>query len=285
MIVLSKEGNKLAFELAKLKNFNLYNYFFKKFPDGEVYVRFKKVLEDNEIIFVSSLFPPNDSIVELILVLNELSNKEIILVVPYLAYSRQHRKFLENECISAQALAKVIESFNVKKLITVNVHSSEVSNFYKKTEFVNIDAFEEIINHFKKKFDFVLLPDNEKDRVEVIENLSKKYNFEFSYLIKERDRYTGEIKSYLNEEIDLKNKKVLIIDDMISTGSTIINSLKILSKMKVKSAYVSCVHGLFLNNCDKKIKKFKFVKEIVCTNSIENKFSKISLARVISNFL
>lgn len=285
VIILSEEKNKLANEISNIKNLKLSTFYSKKFPDGEIYVRLKEKIDDKEIILAQTLFPPNDSIIKLLLILDELNNKEINLVIPYLAYSRQHKKFLENECISAKALSKIIQNFDVKKLITVEAHSNEISEYYKEIEFINVGGFEEIIKYFENKFDIVLLPDDEKERVEKIKKFSKIYNFDFSYFIKERDRYTGEIKTYVNEELNLKNKKILLIDDMISTGGTIINALKILKNMKVKHVYVSCVHGLFLNDCWKKIKKFKFVREIVCTNSIENKFSKISLAKTISNFL
>lgn len=283
MIILASDNSKvLSKEIARLKNFKLVSYFSKNFPDGEIYIRLNENIEDNKILILTTLYPANEYIIKLLFLLERFSDKTISLVIPYLAYSRQHKEFLENELISAKLLATLIEKFNVEKLITVNVHSSEVKNFYKRINFINLSAFEEIIKFFEGKFNLVVLPDDEEDRVKEIKELSNNYGFEFFYLRKERDRYSGEIKTYLDNEVSVKNKSILLIDDMISTGNTIINAIKILKKLKANKIFVSCVHGLFLNNCYRKILRYNIVKSLVCTNSIENQFSKISLANLIS---
>jgi ribose-phosphate pyrophosphokinase len=283
VVVSGTNSEELAKNVARKINAKFVGVEHKKFPDGESYLRLKKSIFGENVVILQTLYPQNDSIIELFFLLdliNEFQPKSITLVIPYFAYARQHKRYRKWEAISSKTLAKLIQSFKVSKLITFDLHSRDVLNFFN-IPVVHLTAAELIAKYFSKKNlkqPFVLIPDQE--RGEMARAAAKILNCDHSFLKKYRSRITGEIKTEIWKDFDIKGKDVILLDDIISTGKTMLNAIKIVKREKARSIFVSCVHYI----PSKVYKEFLAlgVKEVVATNTISSEISKIDVAPLIS---
>jgi ribose-phosphate pyrophosphokinase len=209
--------------------------------------------------------------------------KKVAAVVPYLAYARQDRVFLQGEAISIETVANMLKVAGIDSLLTVNVHQAKVLEkfpFPAKT----ISAISLLAEYFKQKgFEkaFALAPD--EGALWLVEEAKSVLGGECGYLEKHRDRYTGQI-TMEKKKLDVRGKTVIIFDDIISTGGTIASAAEIMKQAGADKVYAACVHPLLIGDAEKRILE-SGVEEIVGTDSVQSHVSKVSLAPLISNAL
>jgi ribose-phosphate pyrophosphokinase len=148
----------------------------------------------------------------------------------------------------------------------------------------NVSAIPLLAEHFRQrgfKKAFALAPD--KGAIHIAEEAKNVLRGECGYLEKHRDCYTGQV-SVEKKTFDIKGKTVIIFDDIISTGSTIVAAAKILRELKAGKVYAACVHPLLIGDAEKRILEAG-VEEIVGTDSVPSHVSKVSLAHLISKKL
>ncbi len=228
----------------------------KVFPDGEVYVRLPEPQSlKNEVVYVvQSLYPnQNDKIVELLLsidALNEVGAKEVRTIIPYMAYSRQDRTFLDGEAISIRLLLNTLYNLGVNGIITIDIHSKKAMSYFKGKMF-NILPTKLFADKLKSlgidKSNAIVVAPDEGAR-ERASKLSNELNLEYVVIKKFRDRVTGEIRHELPRELNVKGMNAIIIDDIISTGGTVANIGKYLRSKGVNKVIVVAAHGLFVGN-------------------------------------
>jgi ribose-phosphate pyrophosphokinase len=208
---------------------------------------------------------------------------KVTAVVPYLAYARQDKIFLQGETISIEAIAAMLNAAGIDQLITVNVHSEpalKLFMFPAKT----ISAIPLLAEYFVKKGikkAFALSPD--KGAMYIAQQAQKVLGGEVGHLQKQRDRYTGQT-TQTAQGLDVKGKTVIIFDDIISTGGTIVGAAKILKEQGAAHVFTACVHGLLIGDAEKRILDAG-VEEIVATDSVPSQNSKVTLAPLIAEEL
>ena len=106
---------------------------------------------------------------------------------------------------------------------------------------------------------------------------------DFITLKKHRDRKTGNV-NILSGKVDVKNRDIILVDDMISTGGSIAKATQFLKKQKCRGVFVACTHALLVNDATKKIKNAG-VSEIISTNTVPGDSAKVDVSRVISDAL
>jgi len=253
----------------------------KRFPDDELYIRILDDISGEDVIIVQTTYP-DSNIVELFLLQNavkESGANKVTVVIPYLGYGRQDKKFETGEPISARAIAEHI-SLHADKAITVDPHKQHILDFFTIPAF-SCSAVPELATYLKKKdIDMVLAPD--KGALDRARQASDIMGCSFDYIEKTRiDGATVEIKP---KNLQVNNKKVAIIDDIISTGGTMAKSIKELKKQGAKKFLVACTHGLFAGEAIKKIISAG-CNEIISTDTIRSEFSKVKIAPCISQLL
>ncbi len=258
----------LAKRIADVAGFEIANVVFKKFPDGEIYVR---VEDCNECAVIGSV-NSNDDLVTLMLTLDALENP--VVVVPYMGYARQDRAFNSGEAVSIRAVARVLEE-RAKKVITVNIHSEQAASHFKKLK--NLDAMPVIGKHFTESDVIMVSPD--RGSMERVRVAAETANCEWDYLEKTRiDATTVEIAP---KNLDVEGRDVIIVDDIISTGGTVVEASKKLYELGAKSVSAVCVHAVLADFAA--IKLFNAgIKDIISTDTIECAFSRISVAHLIA---
>jgi ribose-phosphate pyrophosphokinase len=119
--------------------------------------------------------------------------------------------------------------------------------------------------------------------IERAKKFARLINANILSLVKTRDRFTGDVSISLSEDLPLKKRTALIVDDMISTGTSVIKAIELLKKNNVGDVYVICTHALLLDDAKEKLLKAG-IKGILSTNSIPNEFAKVDLSSVISDY-
>jgi len=254
----------------------------KNFPDGEFYARVMNDIEGEDCVVIKSIYN-NDEFVKTILILDAVKRqnpRSIMLVVPYLAYMRQDKIFLKGEALSAEAILKILNLY-AAHIFLVNSHLFRDSGkwTYCGIKINSIDAFSEIAGYFAKlKEPKIIAPD--KGAINLSEKCAKILNCESNYLEKTRDRITGKV-TIKPKDLRIEGKDVLIPDDIISSGGTMIEVLKVIKKQNPASINIACIHGVF---CD--AENFLMLRmladDLVATNSIPNKVAKIDLSNLIA---
>ena len=277
-VVGGSASQLLSKELAKSLRAKLANVEIKRFPDDECYVRIDEDLDDQEVFLVQTSWPDRN-IVELFLLqdaIKEFDVDSLTTVVPYFGYARQDKQFKPGEPISARAIARLIQ-MNTDEFITVDVHAPSVTDWFEGKSAKNVVAYPEIGKYLKGKgIELILSPD--EGRADNAKRVADVVNCEADFLVKER--LDGETVKMTPKRLDAKGKKVAIVDDIISTGGTIVKAAEQLRKQGAAKIYAVCTHGVFAGNA---IPKLEAVCDDICTtDTIENPKTCISVAPQIA---
>jgi len=287
MVVVSGTSNKeFAKELAKGLGIKYVKSTIHHFPDGELHVKVPGEKIDKLGIIVQSLaYKPNEYLLELLLLADDLRRegaKNVIAVIPYLAYARQDEEFTDGEAVAFLSVAKLLETY-CDKIITVDTH---LHRFHKISEVftkaVNVSAMGELGHYLKKKYKslkspVVIGPDEESKQwaKQIAEIMGCEYD------IFKKVRFSATKVKIKPKEKDLHGRDVIIVDDIISTGGTIISAIKIAKKEGAKRIIVVCSHGLLMNNALKKIKNAG-AEIVISTNTVLNVTSKVSAVHPVA---
>jgi len=283
-VISGKASEELAKKLSKKLKANLVRSEIRVFPDGESKITLKGNLSKRKSIVVQSIYPPVDT--NLVHALSLISkaketSSEVIAVIPYMGYARQDREFLPGEIITMKVLAKLFKGVGASKIIAVDIHSIiGLKHFTIKSK--NVTAIPDLVKYFKKlslKNPLVVSPDQGgKNRAK---EFAKEFESKYITLEKKRDKKTGKVQIKTKNSDTVVGRDLILVDDMISTGGSIIKATQFLKKQKCKRVYVACTHALLMNNAEKKIRKAG-VTSIVSTNTIPGKTSVVDVSNTIA---
>ena len=282
-LIAGNSSADLAKKISKKLKANLVKSEVKIFPDGESKITLKGKLSKSKSIVVQAIYPPVDSnllqALSLVSKAKESSN-EVVVVIPYLGYARQDREFLPGEIVTMKVLGKLFKGAGASKVVVVDIHSKiGLKHFKIKSE--NISAIPDLVGYFKKivlKKPLVVSPDQGgKQRAK---EFADEFGSEFIALKKQRNRKTGKVQIKTEDLDEVRNRDVILVDDMISTGGSIIKATEFLKKQKCNRVFVACTHALLMNDAEKKIKK-SGVTRIISTNTIPGKTSIVDISSTI----
>ena len=269
----------------------------KTFPDGENYLRLniddETLIEGKEVIIIQSTGPSSDGdqnsrLFELFMMVDavkRMGGSKIIVVIPYLAYARQDKIFRPGESQFANVILRIINSLQIDELYVVDVHAPEVLKELIVNKVVNIDSMKVLADHVKSlgaKDIVVVCPD--KGAIERSKAVAKHFGEDVpvEFFEKKRDVKTGDI--VMEGQLTLKNKDVVIADDIIATGGTMATAIKLSRESGAHKIFAVATHALLLQQA-----RFRILNAgadyIIGTDSIDNEVSKVTLAKAISDYL
>ncbi len=257
--------------------------FTKRFPDGELYVRVGGRLEGDDVVIVQSTRTDED-LVELLLLedaIREAGAKRTFVVVPYFGYARQDRRFFPGEPVSARALCRHVE-LDADLVVTVDLHSAQTLSHFTKPAFEasGIPAIARMLR--ERPIDLLVSPD--KGGIERVRRMAQLLDKPWFALEKKRiDSEHVELSLPASLPGPLEAKHTVIIDDVITTGGTIVEAAKLLKKHGVGAISAACTHGLFLRDAFERIKAV--TDEVFSTDTLGNPAEKASVAPDIAQIL
>jgi ribose-phosphate pyrophosphokinase len=257
--------------------------FTKRFPDGELYVRVGGRFEGEDVVVVQSNRGDQDMIELLLLedAVREAGARRLFVVVPYFGYARQDRRFFPGEPISARTFSRHIE-LDADVVVTVDLHSPQTLSHFSKPAFEasGIPAIARLLR--ERPVDVLVSPDQGGiDRARrMAQILDKPW---FALLKKRIDSEHVELSLPTTLPVAIEGKQVVIVDDVISTGGTIVEAARLLKKRNVAGISAACTHGLFLRDAFERIKAV--ADEVYSTDTLGNPAEKASVAPDIAQIL
>ncbi len=298
LIVYGSNSKILAEKVSSASNIPLAQVSLKKFPDGENYVRIDSDLKGQDVILLATMYPDqNSSLVEFLLLADACKDrgaKKITAIIPYFAYGRQDKRFQDGEALSLKMIAGLFKTVGIQRIIAIEAH------FHRKPEdfdffgipCTNISAGKILLDNIKetvcKEF-LVIGPDiTSGETVEFA--TGKKTAFEKTKVCPNckkpaiECKCSGESKQYevtgMRSDIDFSGKNVVILDDMITSGTTMIKAVEKVRQEGAKKVIAAATHGVFLKDSLKTMQEKADC--LVVTDTIETPASRVSVARLIA---
>ena len=288
--IFSGRSNPLLAEnIARNLNQKLGKISIRTFADGEIWVKYEENIRGSDVFVIQSTNGPSENIMELALMIDaavRASADTVTVVIPYFGYGRQDRKDQPRVPISSRVIVDILTAMGTNRIITLDLHSTQIQGF-AKIPFDNLYSrsiiFEAIKNeNLDPKSTVVLAPDI--GSVKMSQGYAKNLGMHFALIDKRR---FAPNQAEVNHLIgDMKNRNVLIIDDMIDTAGTILNASKKAKKEGARSVTVIATHGVLSGKAIEKLKN-PVINKIIITDTITidekkhlNKIKVVSVGKV-----
>lgn len=280
VVIAGPSSLDLATNISKVMGVSLICPELRVFSDGESKIRIKEELKNKACIVVQSAYPPqvDRHILQTLMLLKKCiddSAKNIVIVVPYMAYARQDNAFLEGEVVTTELIANMYEIFGARYMVTVDIHSLRaLSYFEERMHSINVSAVPLLADYAKSKsgmkMDNSVTISPDEGGFNRAQSFARQLDNNVICMKKTRDRSTGEVHVDYSSSIHkdrIRGQNIALIDDIVSTGNTIIKTAEILKSDGCKGIIVMCSHALMTEESAKQIKAAG-VDKIVTTNSV-----------------
>jgi ribose-phosphate pyrophosphokinase len=253
------------------------------FPDGESKITVKGRLQ-GRIIVVQSVYPPVDSnLIRALALVSEARkySSQVYAAIPYIGYQRQDRQFLPGEVVTMSIVAKLFKAVGVSKVIMVDIHSTRAISLFDIPA-KNVSAIGELAKYFSKlklKDPLVVSPD--VGGYQRAKNFAHHMGVDFIVLQKHRDRRTGKVTIKQANHDEVKGRDVILVDDIISTGGSIVKAAQYLKSQRCGRIYATCTHAVLVGDAEKKIRQAG-VTRIISTNTIPGKTGIVDVSSIIA---
>jgi len=271
---------KLVQALVNKHQFKLGQCQIKKFSCGETYVQLQEKVRDQSTFILQSTTQTVDTdIMEVCLLADALrrSNaKEINLIMPNFPYARQDRIAASGEPISAKVVADLLVASGITRLITFDLHSDQIEGFFD-VPVDNIKCYSVFADYLKAKNltdPVVVAPD--ASAAKIAQRLADLLNCEIAILNKIRPEHQQAKHTHLVGNV--KNKQVILFDDMIDTAGSVCAALETVLKYGASSVLVTATHAVFSGPAEQRLNQAQF-KEIIVTDTVP--LSKFKLDNLI----
>ena len=252
------------------------------FPDGESKITFGRIPKNSIVLVVQSTYPPVDTnLLQALSIISQVRkvSSKIYAIIPYMGYARQDKQFLSGEVVTMSIVAKMLEVAGAKKVVVVDIHSKTALNHFKISK-ESVSAIPELAKYFKKlKLKNALVVSPDVGGALRAKKFASLLNTDFITLKKSRDRNTGKVQIH-SSKVDVRGRDLIVVDDIISTGGSVVRATQFLKRQKCKRVFVACTHGLFIGDAIRKMKKAG-VSQIISTNTIPRSTSKVDVSGVI----
>ena len=248
----------------------------KNFADGELWIKFEENIRGTDVFIIQSTNSPAENIMELVLIIDaavRASANTVTAVIPYFGYGRQDRKDTPRVPISSRDMVDLITATGADRIITMDLHSTQIQGFatipfdHLYSRMVLQDAINRL--GLDPKNSVVLAPDIGSARMS--QAYAKRLGMHFALI--DKRRYAPNKAQVMHLIGDLKDKDVLIIDDMIDTAGTIVNATDEAKENEAKSVIAVATHALLSVPAIDRIQKSK-IEKLVVTDTVSIKDEK-----------
>lgn len=291
MVFAGTSHMELGEEVATAIGVTLGDVELARFSNGEIYCRFLDSVRGVDAFVIQTCAEPiNDNIMEMLLMFDALkraSAKRITAVIPYFGYSRQDKKTLPREPISAHVLADIVTAAGANRVVSVDLHAGQIQGFFD-FPLDHITALPLLASHMaQKNLPDLVVVSPDAGRVKVAKHLSDKLKSPMAMMHKQRPEKN--VAQIMNVIGDVDGMNALLVDDMVDTAGTMVEAADTLKRHGAKGIYACCTHPLLSGSAIDRIQHSE-IQEIVVTNTLpvppEKKIDKmtvISIAPLLAN--
>jgi len=276
-------------EILQLGNFEKGEIEVKIFPDGERYQRILSPVTGRDVVLIGGTVSDSDTleIFDLAYALIKYGAKSIRIFFPYFGYSTMERAVKPGEVVTAKSRAVMFSSLprtsHGNHFIFFDLHSEGIPHYFEGQVLINHVYCKPIIIQAAKELaeDGFVMACTDAGRAKWVESLANEMGVNAAFVFKRR--ISGERTEVTSISADVEGKDVVIYDDMVRTGGSLINAAKAYKAAGAKKIFTITTHGLFNNDALTKIQKSGVIEKVVTTNSHPNSYSlKSDILRVES---
>ncbi len=260
-VLAQKISDELGLSLGAIK--------LSRFKSGEIYVHYEETIRNCDVFLVQSFSHPiNEHFVELLVMIDaakRASARTVNVIMPYYGYARQERKAAPREPISAKMLADVLTTVGANRVMTIDLHAPAIQGFFNipVDHLTALDLLSDYLKSKDIKNPVVVSPD--AGRASTAEKLANYLDTSFAIMIKKRPAHN---ESSITHVIgDVEGQTPIIIEDMIDTGSTIVNVVQSLKERGAEDVYVCATHPVFSNAAIERL-DHPNIREVIITDTI-----------------
>ena len=289
-IVGGSSGRLLATLIARELDLKVSEVEIRRFPDGEKYIRIKEDLDDQVVAIIQSIHhSPDELLFEYLLLCDtarDLGANKVIAVLPYFAYARQNSRFNPGEAVSLRTVARLIEDVGTAELYSVDMHQHRVGRVSDVFGIPvhNLTAAPLLADYVKAnvKLEKPIVVGPDEESKQWASTAAKVIGADHDVL--EKKRFGADKVEIKTRSLAVRGRDVLIIDDIISTGGTIVEATKILKELGARRMVVACTHPILAD--DALVRIYESGAELVLgTNTVPSPVSYVSAAPLIADAL
>ncbi|SFZ98083.1 Ribose-phosphate pyrophosphokinase [hydrothermal vent metagenome] len=269
MIFSGTSNPELAAEIANYLKMPLSEATIKRFSDGEISVQIAESVRGKDVFIIQpTSAPANSNLMELLIMTDALkrsSAKSITAVVPYYGYARQDRKAAPRVPISAKLVANLIETSGITRMVTVDLHASQIQGFFD-IPVDNLYGAILFIDYIKSKnFKNPVIASPDIGGVARARYFASKLGLDMVIVDKRREKANeSEVMNIIG---DVKDKNVILIDDMVDTAGTMVKAASALKKLGATSVMACCTHPVLSGPAFDRIEEGE-LDELIVSNTI-----------------
>ncbi len=280
-------SKKLAGAIAGELGITLGESVVHHFADGEILVEIKESVRGQHVYIIQSTSAPvSENLMEVLIMVDALkraSAKEITVVTPYFGYARQDRKAKPRQPITSRLVADLLQVAGVHRVVTIDLHAAQIQGFFN-VPIDDMTALPLIARYFREKhLDDVTVVSPDHGGATRARRLADVLGAPIAIIDKRRPKpNVAEVMGIIGE---IKDRRCIMIDDMIDTGGTIVGGAKALIEKGAIEVYIACTHPVFSGEAVQRLSN-SVATEIVVTDTIElpddKKFDKLRIVSVSS---
>lgn len=290
VLVAGRSNPELARRIAKHLNKDLFPVDILQFKDGEIQVYYNDTIRGKDVFIIQPTFSPADNIIELLITIDaakRASARNIIAVVPYFGYARQDRKDKPRTSIGAKLMCNLLTAAGVNRLITMDLHADQIQGFIE----VPVDhlfASNVFIPYIKElNLPDICIASPDTGGTKRASTYAKALNCELAIGYKQREKQNEVASLQIIGEV--KDKDVIIVDDIIDTAGTLCKAAARIREMGARSVRAMCAHGLFSGNAIQNIEN-SVLDEVLVTDTIPlrhecSKIKQISVSKLMAEVI
>lgn len=290
-IFCGNSNPKLAKDIARIIGVPIGISEVGSFSDGEISIGIKETVRGSDVFIVQSTCKPvNDNLMELLIMIDAFkraSAGRITAVIPYFGYARQDRKAKARDPISAKLVADLIATAGAHRVLSMDLHAPQIQGFFN----IPVDhlfGVPILYRYYASKFknhDDVVVVSPDLGSVSRARNFTKRFDVPIAIIDKRRPK--ANVSEVMNIIGDVKDKKVILVDDLIDTAGTLINGAYALIEKGAKEVHACCTHGVLSDPAIERIKDSP-IKELVILDTIplpeEKNIDKVKVLSVAPVF-
>ena len=290
MVVFSGTANrKLSEKISASLKVKLGKLTVSRFSDGEIGVKVHENVRGKDVFVIQPTCPPvNENLIELLIILDALcraSASRVTAVIPYFGYARQDRKDQPRVPITAKLVANILYGAGANRVLTLDLHAGQIQGFFD----IPVDhlyGINTVVDYFNKtKTNNLVIVSPDVGGIKMARAYAKR--FRAGLAIVDKRRNTPESTEVMNILGEVKGKNVIIVDDIVATGSSLSEAAKALKAAGAKKIFAAITHGILSNDAVGKINK-SCIDSLIITDSVpldkNKKSKKIKIVSVGSLF-